>query len=276
LGAKLTITPQDPFWGHFNLKAGLFNGVLNTASENDSKKDFIGRLGFTLPFKEKNFDIDGGISIYSGNVTNLTRSAYSYNATMGMYVPDTLNQTYAASVNDSLKAFKRQYLGLDVQMYYDVPVIGGAQVRAEYISGTQPGQLGATGAFFYGNSAISNTTPVYTRKFSGYYITYVQSLGLKNQLVFKYDQFSPNKDAKDGKITNANTKITARQMTVADLRYSTFGFGLVHHFNPNVKFTFFYEKVWNQKANADATGNLNMFTKDVKDNVFTARVQYTF
>ncbi len=275
LGAKLTITPQNGLLSHFNLKAGVFNGVLNTAGENDNKKDIIGRLGFTLPFREQNFAIDGGISIYSGNVTNLAHNLFSFDKSTGTYIADSTSNHTAA--NDSLKAIKRQYVGFDVEMYYDVPVIGGAQLRAEYITGDQPGtaSTSSTANFFYGNSAVSAATPVYKRKFSGYYVTYVQSIGLKNQLVLKYDVFKPNKDLKDGKITNSGIA-TARQVGVADLRFKTVGFGLVHHWNTNVKFTFYYEKVYNQKANGNSTGNLNVFTKDVKDNVFTARVQYSF
>jgi len=269
LGAKLTIAPQDEFWSHFNLKAGFFNGVLNTANENDSKKDFIGRLGFTLPFKEQNLAIDGGLSLYSGNVTSLARSVYSFDKATASFLPDTAG---APTVNDSLKAVRRQYVGVDAQVYYDIPVIGGAQLRAEYITGDQPGTQAANQ--FYGNSAIGATVPVYKRKFSGFYITYVQSVGKKNQLVLKYDEFNPNSDVKNGTITN--TQRVDKRLSSADVEYKTAGLGWIHHWNSNVKFTFYYEKIWNEKTAGSANTSLQPFQKDLKDNVFTARVQYSF
>jgi len=68
LGASFEYTPYVPFedfLGYFNFKGGLFagNGV---NVEVDNQKDFIGRLGFQLPFYEENLAIDGGVSMYVG------------------------------------------------------------------------------------------------------------------------------------------------------------------------------------------------------------------
>ena len=33
----------------------------------------------------------------------------------------------------------RRYLGADMQVYYDMPVLGGTILRGEYVGGKQPG-----------------------------------------------------------------------------------------------------------------------------------------
>ena len=77
LGAKIEILPQEGSFSWFNLKAGVFNGVLNTANENNRHKDFIGRAGVQFPFTEENLEIDGGFSVYSGKVTNTSKYVYT-------------------------------------------------------------------------------------------------------------------------------------------------------------------------------------------------------
>jgi hypothetical protein len=131
LGAKIELAPETGPLSYFNLKAGLFNGVLNTANENDRNKDFIGRLGFQLPFQEQSLEVDGGFSIYSGNVTSNSPKVYELDKLTKKFVRDST----LANLGNS---FNRSYNGFDVQLYYDVPVIGGASMRFEYIWGKQP------------------------------------------------------------------------------------------------------------------------------------------
>ena len=64
----------------------------------------------------------------------------------------------------------------------------------------------------------------------------------------------------------ANAKLGA-----ADLKYSTLGLGLVHYWDDNIKFVFYYDLVKNEK-----TTKLAAFKDDLKDNVFTFRIQYKF
>lgn len=68
-GISRTI-PKEGIVSHFNLQAGLFNGVGPSANENDRNKDFIGRFGVQIPFQEYNLALDGGFSLYAGKVTN--------------------------------------------------------------------------------------------------------------------------------------------------------------------------------------------------------------
>ncbi|HLP18003.1 MAG TPA: porin, partial [Bacteroidota bacterium] len=262
LGVKIEATPEKGPLSIFNFKGGFFNGVLNTANENDNNKDFIGRLGTALQFDEAGLAIDAGASIYSGKVRSNSTQSWAVSGTQ--FIRDTTAFG---------KYFDRTYTGVDLQLNYDLPVIGGMSLRGEYISGKQPG-TGSSNSF-YNNGWISSTpavnTPVYNRNFSGYYVNYVQNIGLSNQFVVKYDVFDPNTDIEGTGIGAAGTNFSA-----ADVKYSTLGIGWVYHWDANVKFTVYYDMVKNEKVNASATGSLAAFRDDLKDNVLTVRMQYKF
>ncbi|HNN30481.1 MAG TPA: porin, partial [Chitinophagaceae bacterium] len=56
----------------------------------------------------------------------------------------------------------------------------------------------------------------------------------------------------------------------ADIKYNTLGLGYINHVSNNIKLTLYYAKVWNEKT------QLTGYTKDVKDDVFTCRLQFWF
>ncbi len=260
LGAQLEVAQENGPLSYFNLKAGLFNGVLNTANENDNNKDFIGRLGFQLPLEEQSLAIDGGISFYLGKVRSNSKFIYTTDASAKTFMIDS-------TISNAGAYFDRSYLGVDLQLYYDLPVLGGLSLRGEYITGKQPGT--STSNSFYNPGAT--VTPLYQRNSTGWYIDCIQNIGLKNQLVVKYDVFDPNTDVEGSDIGAAGSNLT-----VADIKYSTLGIGWIYHWDANVKFTFYYDIVTNEKVNSAATGSLAPFTDDVKDNVLTVRIQYKF
>lgn len=244
-------TPYESFLGYFNFKAGLFagNGV---NVEVDNKKDFIGRLGFSLPFYEENLAIDGGVSVYTGGVKlSSGKSVY------------TVNNSVAATADTKKLYADRNYLGLDLQLYYALPIVGNFSLRGEYIGGKQPG----------GNLSSSSsptalqTGDLYLRNFAGYYINYVQNLGEKNQLVVKYDVYDPNTDVEGDQIG----AVAAAKLGSGDLKYTTLGVGLVHYWDDNIKFVLYYDSVSNETST-----KLAGFNSDLKDNVLTFRIQYKF
>lgn len=253
LGASLEFLPTEQlgFLSYLNLRAGLFagNGV---NVETDNQKDFIGRLGFTLPFYEENLAIDGGVSMYTGKAKRASdKKIYNVNS----------SQQYTV---DSTAAYAdRNYLGFDMQIYYSLPYLGGFTLRGEFITGKQPGL-----------SSKSSTSPtkaiiddLYLRNFTGYYLMYVQNLGEQNQLLVKYDVYDPNKDVEGNEIgMNGSAKLGA-----GDLKYSTLGLGLVHHWSENVKFTLYYDMVKNETSEF-----LTGYKEDLKDDVLTFRIQYKF
>jgi phosphate-selective porin len=56
----------------------------------------------------------------------------------------------------------------------------------------------------------------------------------------------------------------------ANIRFDTWGFGGVWYATPNLKFVLYYDLVRNESTQAAG------FTQDVKDNVFTFRMQFRF
>lgn len=258
LGVKLEIAPQKGVLQYFNFKGGLFagNGI---AVETDSKKDFIGRLGFQLPVTSINLALDGGVSIYRGKVRldDPTKDAAGAAVTYSTFKLDSPT----AFTTDALTQFvDRQYVGGDVQLYYDLPAIGGFSLRAEAISGSQPGTKSASSFYKAAGGDI------YLRNFSGYYLCYVQNIGSRNQFVAKYDSYDPNSDVTADDFGKGNSKLSA-----ADLKYNTLGLGWIYHWDANVKLVAYYDMVTNE-----TNSTLKGFESNLKDNVFTFRIQYKF
>lgn len=262
IGAKLELNGETGLLSYLNVKAGVFNGVLSNANENDRNKDFIGRLGVALPFVEQNLAIDGGLSLYAGKVT--TNSKFVYDLNLSSPVKAYRADSAASNVGNS---YARSYIGGDMQLYYDLPAIGGISLRGEYITGSQPGTAALNSFYNPGSTA----TPVYLRNFSGWYVNVVQNIGVQNQLVVKYDVLDPNTD-----ISGAEVGAAGSSHTLADVRFATLGIGWIHHWDANVKFVLYYDIVANEKVNTAATGSLAAFKNDISDNVMTFRMQYKF
>jgi hypothetical protein len=259
LGVSLEYLPSDNITGfaqYFNLKGGLFtgNGINN---ETDSYRDIIGRLGVSLPFNSINMGIDAGVSGYIGKVLSRADSLYEMSGT-----------SFAGTKGHLNEAIDRMYTGGDIQLYYgDIPVIGGLTLRSEFISGRQPGSKSSAGS---PRSDISSSSVIYSRNFMGYYGMLVQNLDpIKSQLVLKYDMFDPNVDI-EGKDIESSTGLTAAAFAPSEMAYKTLGVGLVYHWDENVKFIAYLDKVMNEEITSP------IFDKDVKDDVFTFRIQYKF
>ena len=62
----------------------------------------------------------------------------------------------------------------------------------------------------------------------------------------------------------------AQRLTAADVRFDTFGFGFLHHFNPHFKAVVYYDIIKNEST------QIPDYTADRKDNVFTLRTQFYF
>ncbi|HWP81130.1 MAG TPA: porin [Bacteroidota bacterium] len=264
LGAQVEFSTETGVLSHFNFKAGLFNGTGPTANDNDNYKDFIGRAGFQLPFQEENITIDGGVSLYAGKVRSTSRYVYSFNSALNQYFADS-------STTNVGKYFSRNYLGADVQLYYDSPLLGGLSLRGEYVFGEQPGTSSANTVYNPGTASI----PLYQRKFSGWYLTLVQNIGLDHQFVAKYDLFDPQIDG-GGHAIGAPAVGGGSSMTAADVKYATVGIGWNYHYDANIKLVVYYDVVTNEKVNPTATGSLLGLRDDLKDNVLTVRLQYKF
>lgn len=254
LGVSLEYTPADnlPLWAQlFNFKGGFFAGD-GANIEIDEVRDFIGRFGLTIPLNDLNMAIDGGVSGYVGSIMNRDTSVYDMDGSS--WKRKTVKKF--GSYND------RKYLGVDGQYYYgDVPFFGGLSLRGEYVSGFQPTVAG-------GNTSQNNDQPIsgplYNRPVEGYYAMAVLNVDPINcQLVYKYDVFDPN------------TKMSGTQVTdFGDMKFTTNGFGLVYHWDENVKLMAYFDRVENEAVSAKVKSG--SYVADARDNVFTFRILYKF
>lgn len=249
MGISFEYSPSDnlPLWAQlFNVKFGAFagNGINN---EFDDVRDLIGRFGLSIPLNNINLAIDAGFSGYAGAVKSFNDTAYE--------VSDSRWVTRVGKKNDEIS---RQYTGGDVELYYgDIPLLGGFSLRSEIIGGQQPSRKASSES---PKSASMDTSLIYVRNFMGFYGMAVLNIDpLKCQIAGKYDFYDPNVDLKGKEIKN-----------IADARYKTFGFGLIYHWNENVKLMAYYDKVTNEKIDAVP------YNGDVKDDVLTFRIQYKF
>jgi hypothetical protein len=84
-------------------------------------------------------------------------------------------------------------------------------------------------------------------------------------ITFKYDWYDPNRNVKGNEIGIGDDGLTG-----ADVRYNTLGVCYLYHFNQQLKMFFNYDMVQNEST------SLEGFEDDLKDNVFTARLQFRF
>jgi hypothetical protein len=140
---------------------------------------------------------------------------------------------------------------------------GFTELRAEFITGKQTAS--ATSSETPGTS-FTGTDGYYVRNFSGAYFCFLQHLGsTRHQIGIKYDWYDPNTDVKNDEIGKAGNNINA-----ANIKYTTLGFGYIYYITENAKLVLWYDKITNEKT------QLAGFTGDVKDNIFTCRLQFRF
>ncbi len=173
---NLEITPQDGFFSFLNFKGGLFTGN-GVNPETDNAKDFIGRLGFQLPFYEANLSIDGGVSGYFGQVRlDNTKLVNGVAVAAKSY---TVDSPTSFAVDSTTRYWDRNYIGGDLEIYYDLPILGGFSLRGEYIQGKNPGNQNANLPY------RATTGDLYMRNFYGYYLIvcaehwFIKSISIK-------------------------------------------------------------------------------------------------
>jgi hypothetical protein len=240
----------------FRYDIGVFNGQGKSGpSEFDSFKDIISRFTLKpLPLGEK-FTFSSGLSLLRGGWIETTKFKYEMGnvGSVKTFIVDS-------SISNIGRKAPRHYYGADAQVAYK-HTWGKTEIRGEYWSGTQPGSAGSTS-----NPGTLPTAPTYIRKFDAAFVYFLQNIiNEKWEFVAKWDWYDPNK-----KVKGSNIGQPATNMTGADVRYNTFGFGLARYFTSNVKILAYHALVRNERT------QLAGFTKDIKDDVFTFRIQFRF
>jgi phosphate-selective porin len=251
LGVQLLLQPAKTSPLNFlKLEAGLFagNGI---KQETDSRKDFIGHLSADKSIGS-NLKISGGVSYYHGSVYQGTENIFTMNGTAYHLNNDAGNKGGFA---------RREYFGIDAQ-FNMISTWGMSQLRAEYLFGEQPGNsLNSKSP----NASVLPSSDTYIRPFRGGYILFVQDFGqLPVSAVLKYDWYNPNTQVKRSDIGLNNTGI-------ADIAVNTLGFGLLWRADNHIRLQAYYEINKNETSESFTSP-----VSDLKDNVFTLRLQYKF
>ena len=270
LGAKITYEAgkDKKFYG-LRLDAGFYNGqgiavpgtssavgttVNDGVNEFDSFKDFIGRLSYYKNSNDEKYRYGIGVSHYNGGIINTTNKYFEIEGN-AYAAADTSNQTFVG------KSASRKYFGGEVFFSAKSP-LGKTTVRGEYVSGTQPGIDNNSRSA----SVLPNKNGTYFREFSGAYAYLIQRLGhSKHELVAKYEWYDPNTKLAGGELSSSNAGISR-----ADVKYTALGLGYNYYYDENILFMFHYNMVTNEKT------NITGYTTDLKDNIFTLRMQYRF
>jgi len=263
IGVMFSFEPQlkEHKLYRFKLDAGFFNGQGAAGTTDfDSHKDFISRLTIK-PYTINKVDIGAGLSFLRGGWKNGTKYVFSSGSAANgdhIFVVDS-------SLSNLGKSSPRHYYGGDVQVKLHHGW-GVSEWRAEYWFGTQPGTATSTTNPGTLPSANGNPLPTYVRHFNGAFFYFLQHIvNPKHQLVLKYDWYDPNQKVQESDIGKAGSNLT-----VADIKFSTFGVGYVYQFNPQTKMVLYYDFV-----NEHPT-QLSGYQADIKDNIFTCRLQYRF
>lgn len=256
IGAMLSYQPLNAF-KFITLDLAVVNGSGLFARDYDSKKDIIGNISFKFDsLANKKLHIDFGGSVYKGTVRSATESYYT---------ADANGFTKHTSPDYKGYNFKRNYFGGNVQLQYD-NTFGTTNLKMEYVTGTQPGVAASSsviGPLASQSFSTQPATDLYLRKFNGYYIWFTQQLlKTKFSALLAYDVYDPNSKISESQIGKDNNT------TAGDIKFSTLGYGLTYLFNARVKLTVYNERVIN------APTLLDNYRNDIRDDVFTARLQY--
>jgi hypothetical protein len=263
IGAMLSFEPQDIRKKIFPLKidAGLFNGQgLTGIGEYDSFKDFITRVSIRRKEIAKKLYLSSGISYLYGGFRNASPTFYRTSEnTNGDYV-----FVADSSVNNIGKKSPRIYYGADIQLLWE-NALGRAELRGEYITGIQSAtyNTSVTPGIPPINKSLK-TDSIFIRNFSGTYFYLLQTFLKKHQFFLKFDWYDPNTLVKGQEIT------ASKNFSTADVRYDTFGAGYIFYMNDNLKFVLYYDHPVNEES------GLKGYTKDLRDDTYTMRVQFRF
>jgi hypothetical protein len=239
-------------WNWLRIQGGFFEGNgINPVSKK--MKDFIGQVSITKSVLDERLKYGIGASYYSGGVYQPTTNLYSIN-----------NGVYQADAVTVGKFAKRQYLGFEAQFSLESG-LGLTTLRGEYLTGKQPSVAASPNSFTANPSA-----DLYMRNVMGAYVYFIQGIkGTKHQFVLKYDVYDPNT-----KLSGDQIGVTATGMkasTAGDIKYTTTGIGWIYAYDATLKIMAYYDMVKNETSS-----HLANYGRDLKDNVFTLRLQYKF
>jgi hypothetical protein len=258
LGVMGSFEPRKPNHPlrYFKLDIGAFNGQgLAGPNEYDSYKDVIGRLSLKPYPLSKTIRLSAGLSLLQGGLVQNTKYLYRTTGTGNnkFFYVDSSAGNYGGKA-------PRKYYGADVQVKVKHGW-GETEWRGEYWWGTQTA--------IAGNSETPGTLlnePYYIRQFNGAFFYLLQTIiNKQHQVGIKYDWYDPNTHVRGREIGLNGNNIQA-----GDIRYDTWSVGYNYYINDNLKLMLWYDRVQNENT------SLASYAGDLKDNIFTCRLQFRF
>ncbi len=261
LGAMLSLDPRkkDSKIKYLKVDVGVFNGQgINAAGDFDNSKDLIGNIALKPYPLNKHFTLSGGASVLYGGLMHNTKYIYTTGQVTGIK-----KEIVDSSANNLNTTSPRHYYCANAQFKFKSNKGITTEFRAEFLTGTQTGTANNTETPV---ALLSGADGFHIRNFNGAYFYVLQHIfNTKNQVLIKYDWYDPNTKTAGNQIGAAGSNFTA-----ANIKYSTIGFGYINYLTENVKFVLYYARVINEKT------QLSGFTTDIKDDVFTCRLQFRF
>lgn len=257
LGAMVTLEPRKKSNPVKRLKVdvGVFNGQgLTATEESDSYKDFIGRISLKPIDLGSGLSFSGGASLLEGGLAQNTRYVYKMSETGAKAF------RVDSSVTNIGAKVPRRYRGVDAQLSFKHGW-GKTELRGEYWWGTQ-----AAIANESNTPSVVLAEPIYIRPFNGAFFYLLQNIaGPEHQVIVKYDFYDPNR-----LVAKADVGLAGTNTHAGDVRFHTLGFGYLYYLDEHFRILGWYDVVENEHT------SLEGFTSDVKDDVFTLRLQYRF
>jgi hypothetical protein len=261
LGAMLSfdVRRKDHPLKNIKIDFGFFNGQgINATGEFDNSKDLIGRISLKPVNIHKDLRLSAGVSVLNGAIQNNTKYIYTTESAAG------IKRVAVDSASGNIGTTSpRHYYGADVQLRFHNGHNRFTELRGEVITGTQSATAGNPETPV---ALLSGTDGLHQRKFNGAYFYYLQHIfNPHHQLIVKYDWYDANTKVKGNEIGNPGSGFSS-----ANIKYATLGFGYINYISENIKLVLHYARVWNERT------QLAGFTGDVKDDVFTCRLQFRF
>ena len=237
IGAKLEYQGiKVPVLFQLMIMNGNFTGT--QAKDVDSHKDVMARFVYSVKLPAAGVGIDFGANHYFGaNLAKTNKYVKNSDGTLD-------------SLSSAWKYLDKNWTGGEIRIYADV--LGGMSIKGEYVAGTNSvaSAVAATSTM-----AQLKAGPNLYNNFAGYYITLVKNIGARNQAVVRYDYYDPN------------TKLSG-DAAGNSLYYKTWALAWQYYLNDNIRLTAQYTMPKNE-TNATTPA-------DIKDNLFTIRVQAKF
>ncbi len=261
VGAMITLDSRrkDNTLKYLKADIGVFNGQgINATGDFDNSKDVIGNLALKPYHLGKQITVGAGASILYGSLVQNTKYVYSTNTIAGVK-----KITVDSATGNIDQTSPRHYYGANAQFKFKSKKGLTTELRGEFITGKQTGTAASSET---PTALVTGSDGFHIRNFNGVYFYLLQQIfNTKHQLLIKYDWYDPNTKVSGNEIGTPGSNFSA-----ANIKYHTIGFGYINYLTENVKIVLYYAKVTNEKT------QLTGFTSDLKDDVFTCRLQFRF